>query len=165
MSTAGRVRGVLPTVRPTRALALLATAGLLGAVLSVLYGIVQVDGDPRLLFLLAGASLVAAMVFARTVRVVVTVAVAGALLSVGLVWYVLSLPHDPQFVAMLESNLELLAGQSLLEIKQSDVWALSVAPTPVLVAWYLSLRGWYSTAALVGGGTLSYFVLTGDASI
>jgi transglutaminase-like putative cysteine protease len=152
-------------VRPTRALALLATAGLLGAVLSVLYGIVQVDGDPRLLFLLAGASLIVATVFARTVRVVVTVAVAGALLSVGLVWYVLSLPHDPQFVAMLESNLELLAGQSLLEIKQSDVWALSVAPTPVLVAWYLSLRGWYSTAALVGGGTLSYFVLTGDASV
>ncbi len=153
------------SVRPTRVLALLAGVGLLGAVLSVLYGIVQVDGDPRALFLLAGASVLAATAFARTVRVVVAVGVATVLLSVGMVLYVLSLPHDPQVVAMLESNLKLLAGQSILEIKRSEVWALSVAPTPLFVTWYLSVRGWYSTAALVGGGTLGYFVLTGDATL
>jgi len=152
-------------VRPTRVLALLAAVGLLGAVLSVLYGIVQVDGDPRALFLLAGGSILAATAFARTVRVVVAVGVATVLLSVGMVLYVLSLPHDPQVVAMLESNLKLLAGQSILEIKRSEVWALSVAPTPLFVTWYLSVRGWYSTAALVGGGTLGYFVLTGDATL
>ncbi len=157
--------GSLLAVRPTRVLALLAAAGLLGAVLSVLHGIVQVDGNPTVLFLLAGASVLAATAFARTVRVVVAVGVATALLSVGLVLYVLSLPHDPQVVAMLESNLKLLAGQSILEIKRSEVWALSVAPTPLFVAWYLSVRGWYGTAGLVGGGTLCYFVLTGDATL
>jgi len=157
--------GTLLAVRPTRLLALLAAAGLLGAVLSVLYGIVQVDGDPRTLFLLAGASALAATVFARSVRVVVAVGVATVFLSVGLVLYVLSLPHDPQVAAMLESNLKLLTGQSILEIKRSEVWALSVAPTPLFVTWYLSVRGWYSTAALVGGGTLGYFVLTGDATV
>jgi transglutaminase-like putative cysteine protease len=156
--------GSVVTLRPTRVLALLAAAGLLGAVLSVLYGIVQVDGDPTVLFLLAGGSVLAATAFARTVRVAVAVGVATVLLSVGLVLYVLSLPHDPQVVAMLESNLKLLTGQSILEIKRSEVWALSVAPTPLFVAWYLSVRGWYSTAALVGGGTLGYFVLTGDAT-
>jgi len=153
------------TVSPIRILALLSTAGLLGTVLSILYGIVQVDGNPRTLFVVAGVAILAATVFARSVRVVVAVTVATVLLVVGLVLYVLSLPHDPQFVAMLESNLELLTGQSILEIKRSDVWALSVTPTPLFVAWYLSLRGWYSTAALVGGATLCYFVLTGDATV
>ncbi len=154
-----------PDVRATRMLALLAAASLLGAVLSVLYSIVQVDGDPSTLFLLAGLSVLGATVLARTVRVVAAVVVAATLLSVGLVLYVLSLPYDPQVVAMLESNLELVTGQSILEIKRSDVWALSVTPTPMFVAWYLSIRGWYSTAALVGGATLGYFVLTGDATI
>jgi len=165
MTAVGRVRESLPDVRPTRALALLAAAGLLAAVLSVLYGIVQVDGNPTTLFVLAGASLLAATALARTVRVVAAFAVAAVLLLVGLVWYVLSLPYDPQLVAMFESNLELVTGQSILEIKRSDVWALSVTPTPVFVAWYLSVRGWYSAAALVGGGTLGYFVLTGDATV
>jgi len=168
MSRFERVRAraaSLLAIRPTRALSLLAAAGMLGAVLSVLHGIVQVDGDPTVLFLLAGASVLAATAFARTVRVAVAVGVATVLLSVGLVLYVLSLPHDPQVAAMVESNLKLLTGQSILEIKRSEVWALSVAPTPLFVAWYLSVRGWYSTAALVGGGTLGYFVLTGDATL
>jgi transglutaminase-like putative cysteine protease len=165
MTAAERARASLPDVRPARALALLAAAGLLASVLSVLYGIVQVDGNPTALFVLAGASILAATVLARTVRVVVAFAVAAVLLLIGLVWYVLSLPYDPQLVAMFESNLELLTGQSILEIKRSDVWALSVTPTPVFVAWYLSVRGWYSAAALVGGGTLGYFVLTGDATV
>jgi len=155
---------LVPDVRPIRALALLAAAGLLASVLSVLYSIVQVDGNPTTLFVLAGASVLAATALAG-VRVVVAFAVAAVLLLFGLLWYVLSLPYDPQVVAMFGSNLELLTGQSILEIKRSDVWALSVAPTPVFVAWYLSVRNWYSAAALVGGGTVGYFVLTGDATV
>jgi transglutaminase-like putative cysteine protease len=161
--------GVLAWLRPrlpaTRILALVATAGLLGSVLTVLHGIVEVTGDPATLFLVAGLSVLAATVCARLLRVVVALAFAAALLSVGMVLYTLSLPYDPQLVPIVESNLELLSGQSIVEIKQSTIWALSVTPTPMFVTWYLALRGWYSSAALVGGATLCYFVMTGDATL
>jgi transglutaminase-like putative cysteine protease len=166
MSAQGRAwTWIRPDVSATRALSLLATAGLLGAVLSVLYGIVQVTDDPTGLLFLAGASVLAATALARALRVVLALALAATLLSVGMAWYVLSLPYDPQVVAMIESNLKLLSGQSILEIERSAVWALSVTPTPVFVTWYLSVRGWYTSAALVGGATLCYFALTGDASL
>jgi len=166
VSTARRIWAwTRPSLPATRTLTLAATAGLLAAVLSVLYGIVEVDGDPSTLFVLAAVTVVAATVLARAVRVVVAVGLAVVVLSVGLAWYVISLPYDPQVVAMIDSNLELLSGQSILEIERSTVWALSVTPTPVFVTWYLSLRGWYSSAAAVGAATLGYFVLTGDAAI
>jgi transglutaminase-like putative cysteine protease len=154
-----------PDLPPARVLALLATAGLLASVLSVLYGIVEVTGNPTVLLLLAGGSVAAATLLARVLRVVVALALAVAVLSSGMALYLLSLPYDPQIVAIVESNLELLSGQSIIEIKRSTVWALSVTPTPVFVTWYLAVRGWYSTAALVGGATVCYFVMTGDATL
>jgi len=171
MSTDGRAtvarawRWTRPDLPPSRVLALGASAGLLAAVVSVLHYIVQVDGDPTVLFLLVVASLLAATALARVLRVVVAVGLAAVVLSVGMVLYVLSLPYDPAVVGMVESNLKLLSGQSILEIERSTVWALSVTPTPVFITWYLSVRGWYSSAALVGGATLGYFVLTGDATL
>ncbi|MEF8782185.1 MAG: transglutaminaseTgpA domain-containing protein [Haloarculaceae archaeon] len=156
---------VRPNIPATRALTLLATAGLLGSVLSALYGIVQITDDPTGLVLLTVASILAATALARVLRVVLALALAAALLSVGMAWYVLSLPYDPQVVAMIESNLKLLSGQSILEIERSTIWALSVTPTPMFVTWYLSVRRWYTSAALVGGATVCYFVLTGDATL
>jgi len=146
-----------------RTLALLSAGGLVFSFLSVLYGIVDVAGDPAVLVALVVAALVAATLFARVLRVGFAIGITLFALAVGLALYVSSLPYNPQVGAMLDSNVQLLTGQSLLQIEQAAVWALSVAPGPVFATWYLALRRWYVGAAAFGGLTLGYFVLTGDA--
>jgi transglutaminase-like putative cysteine protease len=146
-----------------RGLALLGTAALLGASLQVLYYIVDVAGDPSAFWFLVGIAFVAATALASVLRVRTAVVLGLGVLTVGLTWYVLSLPYDPRFTEMLASNLELLSGQSLLSIERAPIWALSVTPGPVFVTWFLALRRWYTTAVVVGSATLAYFVLTTDA--
>ncbi|MFB6297368.1 MAG: transglutaminaseTgpA domain-containing protein [Salinirussus sp.] len=152
-------------LRRPRTLALLSTVALVFSYLSVLYWIVDVAGEPVLFAGVVGASLLAATLLARVLPVAAAVAVTAVALAVGLAVYLVSLPYDPQFGAMVESNVELLTGQSLLRIEQAAVWGLSVAPAPVFVTWYLALRRWYAGAALAGGLTLGYFVLTTDAGV
>jgi len=153
-------RGVLA---PTRLLALLAALALIAAFGSTLYGLVDVAGNTTHFALAFGASLLGATALARFVRTRVAVAVALLLLALGLAWYVLSLSREPQFWPLLASNVELLTGQSLHRIRASGVWAVAVTPAPVLTTWYLALRRRYVAAAVVGGATLGYLVLTGDA--
>ncbi|MEF8775579.1 MAG: transglutaminase domain-containing protein [Haloarculaceae archaeon] len=148
---------------PDRALALLGVATLLAASLRVLLHIVDVAGNPTTLWLLAAAAVLAASALARVLRVRTAFVLGVGLLIVGLTWYVISLPYDPAFVAMLASNVELLSGRSMLTIERAPIWAIAVTPAPVFMAWFLALRRWYGTAVLVGGATLAYFVLTTDA--
>jgi transglutaminase-like putative cysteine protease len=163
-----RLRGIGDRIRllwQPRTLALLSAGGLVFSFLSVLYGIVDVAGDPATLVALATAAFVVATLLARVLRVGFAVVITLFALAVGMALYVSSLPYDPAIGAMLDSNVQLLTGQSLLQIEQAAVWALSVAPGPVFATWYLALRRWYVGAAALGGTTLGYFVLTGDAGV
>lgn len=152
-----------PSLPNTRLLALAGLAVTLGSVLVVLRDVVDISGDLSAFYLLIVASLAVGTVLARLLRVGVALALAGVALTVGLVVYVTSLSYDPALPAMVESNLQLLSGQSILEIERSTIWALSITPAPVFVTWYLGLRGWYGVATAVAGGLLGYLVLTGDA--
>jgi len=154
-----------PSLPATRTLALVGLATLVGSFLVVLREVVDVSGDLSGFYLLIVAALAAATLLARLLRVVVAVTLTGVVLAAGLVVYITSLPYDPAFAAMVESNVKLLSGQSILEIERSTVWALSITPAPVFVTWYLGLRGWYGAATAVAGGMLGYLVLTGDASL
>lgn len=157
------IRQFLADLTITRVLALGSTLVLISSYSLVLRDIVDAVGDPSLLWPVVVVPLLAATGLARVLRVKVALTLATLLLVGGLTLYIFSLPHDPQFLAIVDSNVELLTGQSILRIEQADIWALVVAPTPVFVTWYLALRRWYSAAVLVGGSLLFYLVLTGDA--
>jgi len=146
-----------------RLMALAATGVLLFSFLVVLHGIVDVTGDPGLFYWIVAISLLAATALSRVLRVALALAIAAIGLVAGLTWYMIALSHPLDLLPILESNVELLTGQTLLQIKGADIWALGVVPTPVFVTWYLALRRWYVGAALVGGTMLGYLVLTGDA--
>ena len=154
-----------PDLRATRLLALAGLAALMTSFLAVLNGVVVVSGDVSTFFLLVVASLAAATVLARILRVTVALSLSALLLAVGLVFYLGALSDTPQVGALVASNAELLSGKSILEIEASTLWAISVTPTPVFVTWYLGVRGWYTSATAVAGGMLTYFVLTGDAGL
>lgn len=158
----GAVRDRVARLLP-RVIALIGAGLLLASFLTVLQYISDVTGQTTQFHLIAGLALVGATLLARTVRVGIAVAVSTAIFVVGLAWYVVALPHNPPLVGILDSNVKLLTGQSILRIRDAGVWAMVVTPTPVFVTWYLALRRWYSVGALVGGATLGYFVLTGDA--
>jgi len=154
-----------------RLAALAGSAGLLLSSLFVLDSVLDTVNttlfsvETKLLFyLVVGVSLVAATVLARYVRPTVALGLGLGMLIVGLVWHTFSLDTVPDPLALLASNVELLTGRRVTEIVKADIWALGIAPAPAFLTWYLALRREYVWAAVVGGVTLGYFVLTGDAS-
>jgi len=149
----------------TRLLALLGVALLLGATLQVMYHFIEVVDIPITFLLIVAVTLVAATLVARYLRPWVAVAVGLVLLAGGLAWYLTTLTGDPDPMALLADTLSLFAGRTLLRITNINQWVLGVAPGPVFVTWYFAMRRWYTPAVLAAGGTLGFFVLTGDADV
>jgi transglutaminase-like putative cysteine protease len=142
------------------------TALVLASFVSVLYHVVDVVGNPRLLLLIVVGSLLAATVLSRLVDVAAATLVAIGLLTVGMAWYLTLLPAQAlAFVEHAKYVLALLAGHSVLEIVNLKAWVLAITPAPVFLTWYLALRRRYVATAVIGGGTVGFFVLTGDASL
>ncbi len=156
---------VLSRVDTLRGFALLATAGLLGSFTGVLYTFVDVAGDVEAFVLAVAGTVLVATLVARVLKPLYATVIVLGMLVVGLTWYVFSLSYTPAVAAMVDSNVALLSGESIHQIRQSGTWALAVVPAPVFATWYFALRGWYGTAVLSGGAMLGYVVLTGDATL
>ncbi|MFB6250619.1 MAG: DUF3488 and DUF4129 domain-containing transglutaminase family protein [Halobellus sp.] len=150
-----------------RALALLAGVGLLGSGLSVLYEITNVVGGTEWLTVAALLAFVGATA-ARTLPLRTGLGVGGLLLALGVSGHLLSLPNTSAAVTSLRVLRDLAAlvfgDLTLLRIVRADLWAIGIAPAPVFVTWYLLLRRKYAFGAWVGGLTLGFFLITGDAS-
>ena len=151
-----------------RLLALAGVAAVLGASLSVLYGVVVVTGDPETFAVVTVGSLAAGTLAARLVRPRTATLLAAAVGIVGGYLYVRSLPGGVVPLAFLGSMLgdaaRLLSGLSVLRIVNADLWAISAAPVPVFLSWYLALRRRYAAASAVAGAALGLLTLTGDAT-
>jgi transglutaminase-like putative cysteine protease len=159
---------VIDRVSVPRLVALGGVVVALWAFLSVLHEILVVTGDPgQLYYVIAGAGIVGT-VLAGVIRPRTALGLGAAAVVGGTYLYVQSLPGGVQFLAvaapMLTDAWELLAGLSVLRIVNADVWALTAAPGPVFLAWYLGLRRHYAAASAVAGGALGVMVLTGDAT-
>ncbi|MEF8882477.1 MAG: transglutaminaseTgpA domain-containing protein [Halapricum sp.] len=152
---------------PLRIGALFATGVVLASFLTTVYYVVNIVGDPRELLVLTVIALLAATVSARFLSVRRAAIVAAALLSIGVTWYLAELPTEKTFalVTHIEYVIALLSGHSVLEIVNLREWVLAVTPAPVFLTWFLALRRRYGAAAVVGGSTVGFFVLTGDATI
>ena len=150
-------------VSPARLLALAGALGVMLSYLAVLYEVVATVGDPLLFYPVVLAPLVAATILSRFIRVSVALAIGGVLFVGGVMWHMLSVTTSVEVWELVSNNIELLTGQTVLRIEEADIWALTVAPTPVFVTWFLALRRQYVGAAAVSGGMLVYLVLTGDA--
>jgi len=85
--------------------------------------------------------------------------------ALGLGWYLTQITGNPPWVALFADALSLFGGRSLLRISNVRAWVLGVTPGPVFLTWYFALRRWYTPAVAVAGGTLAFFVLTGDADV
>ncbi|MFC7074796.1 DUF3488 and DUF4129 domain-containing transglutaminase family protein [Halovenus rubra] len=163
MSKSGRLHAVSGKIPVHQIIAVVGTVGLLGSFLSVLYDIVETVGDPLLFYVVVFTTLVAATLLSRTLPVTGAVVVGAILLGAGTVWHALTLEADLEFWLLVNNNIELLTGETVLQIQQVDVWALTVTPAPVFLTWYFVLRGRYVGTVVAGGSMLTYLVLTGDA--
>jgi len=153
---------------PIRLLAAGGVVVVIGAVLSVLRGIVVVTGDPTDLYLVVAGATVAGTIAAGTIRPRTAAVLAAVVGIIGTGLYVRSLPGGIEFLVLVAPVVEdattLLSGLSLIRIVNADLWALSVAPAPVFLGWYLVLRRRYVAASAVAGSALGLLVLTGDAT-
>ena len=131
---------------------------------SVLFHFIDVTGNPFTLLVLSGITLTAALALSQTLAPRRAFALSAGLLAFGLAIYVISLPRSPPIVHLIGDALSLLTGRSMLLITNVDLWVLGVSPGPLFLTWYFALRRRYVVATLVGGATLGFLVLTGDAS-
>lgn len=148
--------------------ATLAAIVLLLSYLTVLYRVTVVVGGSDTLVLGAAAALVAATVLGRFLRLRTAVVLSLVIIAGGLAMYFFSVPASNRALfttdRVLSDVLALLTGLSVLRLTKAGTWALAIAPAPTFLAWYLAIRNRYGLSVLVGGGTLCFFVLTGDAN-
>ena len=162
------VRAALRRLFSPRTVALFGIVLTLGAFLSVLHYILVITGEPRSLSYVVGGAALAGTVLARVIRphTALLIGVVGTV--AGTYLYISSLPGGFGFLVLLAPMLgdavALLSGLSVLRIVNANVWALSAAPVPVFLAWYLALRRHYVAASAVAGAALGLLVLTGDAT-
>ena len=154
--------------RAARLLAFAGVAAMLGAVLSVLYGVVVVTGNPAAFWIVVAVSALAGTLAARLIRPRTATLLALAVGGCGSYFYIRSLPGGVDVLALvapvLGDAVALLSGLSVLRIVNADVWALSAVPVPVFLSWYLALRRRYVAASAVSGVALGLLALTGDAT-
>ena len=151
-------------VDAVRLVALAGVGLLVTSFASVFYEFMTVAGEPDAFLALALGALVAATALSGVLQVRTATLLAAGGLASGLVLYIVSLPKRPPIGPLVTDAVGLMTGRSMLLITNVDVWVFAVAPAPLFLAWYLALRRWYVGAVLVGGGTLSFLVLTGDAT-
>jgi transglutaminase-like putative cysteine protease len=159
----GRVPGV------DYRLAALAGAGALTAAYgSVLYHVADVVGGSRLMLAVLCGTVVLALAVGQVLRPRTAAALTALLLVGGTAIYVLSVPASQRAILsvdrVLSDTVALLTGLSVLRLTRANVWALSVAPPPIFLSWYLLVRRRYAAGVGVGFVMLVLFVLTGDAS-
>ncbi|SMO62878.1 transglutaminase TgpA family protein [Halorubrum cibi] len=125
-----------------------------------------VGGTARLLAVVAVAAVCGATL-ARTVSPRSAIRLTVALFVAGLVGYYLTIPGSRVALGSLGAValdvVSLLTGLSVLRLVAVDVWVLVIAPVPTFLVAYLAGRGRHVAAVTVAGGTLGFFVLTGDA--
>jgi hypothetical protein len=152
-----------------RGLALLAALLLIASFVSVLYHITGIVEGGQLLPVLVLGTIALATGTAQVVSARRAVILAGVVFLGGMAVYLTSIPEvyiQVVFVSLDELGtdlLSLLTGMSIVRILRADLWALTMAPSPVFLTWHLALRRRYAMSAWVGGLTLGFFTLTGDA--
>ena len=134
---------------------------------SVLYHVTDVVGGARLMLAVLVGSATLAVVVGRVLRVRTAVFLTLLLFGSGVTVYFLSVPASQRALIsparLVSDTVALLTGLSVLRLTQANVWALSIAPAPVFLSWYLAVRRRYVASVVVGGLALGLFVLTGDA--
>jgi len=149
-----------------RGFALAAGLTLIAAFLGVFYHLVDVVGGVGWLVGAVAAAFVLGTAFARVLPTRAALGAGAAMLAGGAVLYVALVPehHDRVLTAgFLVDLAAYLTGTTVLQFLRVDLWAAAVAPGPTFLTWYLLLCRRYDLGALVGGATLGFFVLTGDA--
>ena len=148
-----------------RAGTLLSTLVLVWTFTLVLHDVVATVGDPTAFRLVVVGSLVAATVVWPMVRLGRAIRAGAVVFAVGLLLYGFSVPTALRPSVALSGTLDLVTGRSALWIVRAELWALLVTPVPVFLTWLLALQRRYVYAATVGGGSLCFLVLSGDAGL
>jgi transglutaminase-like putative cysteine protease len=137
------------------------------AYVSAFASVTNVVGGTAGLLAVVAVAAVCGAALARVVSPRIAVRLTAALFVVGLVGYYLTIPGSRVAIGTLGAValdiVSLLTGLSVLRLVSVDVWVLVIAPVPTFLVAYLAGRGRHVAAATVAGGTLGFFVLTGDA--
>lgn len=140
---------------------------LLVAMLSVFYSVTAIVGGTWRLTIVLVVAIFAATITGRTVSLRAGLILSGLLLCLGFGTYLFAIPASQRSLftidRVLTDTASLLTGFSVLRLTAARIWAISIAPVPTFLTWYLLVRGRDVLATAAAGSTLFFFVLTGDA--
>ncbi|MFB6195250.1 MAG: transglutaminase domain-containing protein, partial [Haloplanus sp.] len=157
----------LPVAVDFRLGALAALGALTASYGSVLYHVTDVVGGSQLMLAVLVGSATLAVGIGRILRGRTALLLTAVFLGGGVMAYFISVPSSQRALLsadrLLSDTVALLTGLSVLRLTQANVWALSAAPSPVFLSWYLAVKRRYVWSVAVGGSALALLVLTGDA--
>ena len=151
-----------------RMLALSCCLVLTASYVAVLRELTRVVGGTEGLLLVVAVMLAAATLAAATVTERTALFGAGALAIVGF-WYYFAAAGVGLGTALsslnvlLSDTIELATGRELVHMTEVGSWVLAFVAAPVFLSWYLALRRRYALAAVPGGLSLGFLILTTDA--
>ena len=161
------VEGVVPAGLASPAS--VGVAVVLLAVVRVFASITDVVGGTGRLLAVVAVAVGVGVGLARLVAPRTAVRLTAALAGAGLLGYYAAIPGSQVALesvpAIAFDVVSLLTGLSVLRLVLVDVWVLVFAPAPAFLTAYLAGRGRHVSGAAVAGGTLGFFVLTGDAGV
>ena len=144
-------------------------AAVLLTVVRVFASITDVVGGTGRLLAVVAVAVGVGVGLARLVAPRTALRLTAALAGGGLFGYYAAIPGSQVTIgsvpAIAFDVISLLTGLSVLRLVLVDVWVLVFAPPPAFLTAYLAGRGRHVSAAAVAGGTLGFFVLTGDAGV
>ena len=137
------------------------------AIVWVLASITDVVGGTGRLLAVVTVAIGVGIGLARLIAPRTAIRLTTVLAGVGLLGYYLAIPGSQVTLGSLPAIafdvISLATGLSVLRLVLVDVWVLVFTPAPTFLAAYLAGRGRHVAGATVAGGTLGFFVLTGDA--
>ena len=147
-------------------LAVVSVGLLTASYLAVLYHLVDVVGGVTRFVGIVVVAVVMGVLF-RFLSRRNAVVLASVLLVGGLVVYLATMPESRlsqlSVDRIIQDQIALLTGFSVLQMTNVQTWALAVTAGPTFLTTYFALRREYRYAVVVASLTLSFFVLTGDS--
>lgn len=137
----------------------------------ILYEITVILGGSSQLLTRVALAIVGGWIVARRLTTREALAIFAALVALGYFWYFFAvggsirmIVEAPVYVLVhtLNDAVTIATGRSVLTIGATDVWALSFAPAPIFLIWFLGFGRRYVAAAGVAAATMLLFVFSGD---
>lgn len=140
---------------------------LLLASLSQFRYITTITGGETRLYTVIGIAIIVGLILGYRLAIRQAIYLSVVLFALSNILYFWFVPAGVQLIfspgLLVQDTIKFLTGMSVLQLTEASMWAALIAPIPTFLVTYFTVRRRYIGASIVGGTSLGFFILTGDA--